>query len=233
MSDFVELHLKPETLAELGLPDLGYPVPRADFDYENGRLHFATLLYGLQWKSTRPGVDWQALEGAMTRLAQLMTPDDEDAVVTAGGDDWELAIGGVQLAGEDLNRRVVTLQRGPHLLAALRPLPSGQLRASAFRPLDAASARLLVELSATPRPGYGVQGYKNNWEYAMARAQADDNRAAFAAGQPYLFFWARGLGLVADDESLPQWRAQKDLPPLRAASVAAMLGAWYTLADEA
>lgn len=233
MSDFVELHLKPDTLAELDLPDIGYLVPRADFDYESGRLHFATLLFGLQWKAAQAGADWQALEPAMARLALLMTPDDDDAVVTAAGDDWELAIGGVHLAGEDHNRRVVTLQRGQHLVAALRPLPSGQLRVSAYRPLDATSVRLLVDLSAQPRPGYGVNGHKNSWDYAMACARADDNARAFTDGLPYLSFWERGLGLGADDETLPHWRVQKDLPPLRPASVAAMLGAWYTLSDDA
>lgn len=231
MTDFVELHLKPETLRELGLPDLGYPVPRDDFDLESGQLHLATLLYGLQWKSCQPGTDWQALEPAMARLALLMTPDDEDAVVTAEGDGWELAIGGVNLDGEDLNRRVVTLQRGAHLVAAIRPLPSGQLRVSAYRPLDARSAALLVDLSRLPHPGYGVAMHKNNWEYAMASASAPG--AADARDEVRLVFWEKGLGLGPDGAEIAPWRSQTLLAPQRAASVAAQVGAWYTFADEA
>lgn len=228
MTDFVELHLNPETLSELGLPDIAYPVPKDDFDVNTGKLHLATLLYGLQWKSAQPGVDWLALEAAMERLALLMTPDDDDAVVTAGGDDWELAIGGVDLAGEDRDRRVVTLQRGPHLIAALRPLPSGQVRVTAYRPLDAHSAGTLIRLSQLPLPGYGVQMHKNNWEFAMASAGGDANALAATRGGAYLSFWASGLGRGADGD-LPAWRDQIALPPRRAASVAAELGAWYTL----
>lgn len=231
MSDFVELHLKAETLAELGLPDIGYPVPREDFDFETGRLHLATLLYGMQWKSVQPGCDWQALEPAMERLALLMTPDDEDDVVTAEGDEWELAIGGVNLDGEDLNRRVVTLQRGKHLIAAIRPLPSGQLRVSAYRPLDARSAALLVALAQRPHADYGVNMHKNNWEFAMAQAADSGNPHAAERGEPCLAFWEKGLGLGNDGATLPEWRAQKDLAPRRAPSVAAEIGAWYTLSD--
>lgn len=231
MSDFVELHLKPETLAELGLPDIGYPVPRSDFDFETGRLHLATLLYGLQWKSVQPGSDWRALEPAMERLALLMTPDDEDAVVTAEGDEWELAIGGVNLDGEDLNRRVVTIQRGKHLIAAIRPLPSGQLRVSAYRPLDARSAGLLVALSQRPHAEYGVHMHKNNWEYAMDQARAEESHPVAAPDEVRLAFWEKGIGLDREGVTLPEWRAQKDLKSRRAPSVAAEIGAWYTLSD--
>lgn len=233
MSDFVELHLKPETLAELGLPDIGYPVPREDFDFETGRLHLATLLYGLQWKSAQAGSDWQSLEPAMERLALLMTPDDEDDVVTAAGDEWELAIGGIDLTGNDRDRRLVTIQRGDQLIAALRPLSNGQLRIAAYRPLDAKSAQYLVSLAQLPHPEYGVQMRKNNWEFAMDSAAGNGNDQAADRGEAYLSYWEKGLGLGADGRELPGWRAQVTLRPRRAPSVAAEIGAWYTLsADE-
>ncbi|HET8730227.1 MAG TPA: hypothetical protein VFM34_03885 [Moraxellaceae bacterium] len=229
MTDFVELHLNPETLAELGLPDIGYPVPKDDFDFETGKLHLATLLYGLQWKSARPGVDWLALEPAMEQLALLMTPDDEEAVVTAGGDEWEVAIGGVDLSGEDRDRRVVTLQRGMHLIAAIRPLPSGQLRIAAYRPLDFRSAGHLINLTQLRHPEYGVQMRKNNWEFAMDLAAEEANALAASRGEVYLSFWAKGLGVSAEGVTVPAWREQGSFPSRRPASVAAELGAWYTL----
>lgn len=233
MSDFVELHLKPETLAELGLPDIGYPVPREDFDFETGRLHLATLLYGLQWKSAQAGSDWQALEPAMERLALLMTPDDEDDIVTASGDEWELAIGGIDLSGNDRDRRLVTIQRGDQLIAALRPLSNGQLRIAAYRPLDAKSAQYLVGLAQLPHPEYGVQMRKNNWEFALDSAAGNGNASAADRGEAYLSFWEKGLGLSADGCELPEWRAQVSLAPRRAPSVAAEIGAWYTLSADA
>lgn len=232
MTEFVELHLKPETLAELGLPDIGYPVPRDEFDYENGKLHLATLLYGLQWKSAQPGTDWQALEPAMERLAFLMTPDDNDDVVTAEGDAWELAIGGLDLQGNDRDRRLVTLQRGGHLIAAIRPLSNGQLRIAAFRPLDAGSAECLVNLAQLPHPEYGVQMRKNNWEFAMETAAAA-NAGAAERGEAYLAFWEKGLGLGSNGEERPEWRAQVALKSRRAPSVAAEIGAWYTFSEPA
>jgi hypothetical protein len=74
--------------------------------------------------------------------------------------------------------------------------------------------------------------HKNNWAYAVAAASGDDNRAAADRGDACLVFWERGLGLAGDGATLPAWRAQKDLPPRRPASVAAELGAWYTLSGE-
>lgn len=44
MQDFAELHLKPETLAQYGLPDIAYPVPAADLKsalLDNGDLPLA------------------------------------------------------------------------------------------------------------------------------------------------------------------------------------------------
>lgn len=231
MSDFVELHLNPETLAELGLPDIGYPVPKAEFDIVSDKLHLATLLYGLQWKSAQAGTDWPALEPAMERLALLMTPDDEDTVVTAAGDDWELAIGGVDLNGNDRDKRVVTVQRGAHLVAALRPLPNGQLRVAVYRPLDAKSAQLLVNLSQLPHPEYGVQMRKNNWEFALDAAAGNGNAYAAEKGEAYLSFWEKGLGLSAGGAEIPAWREQRTLVARRPASAAAELGAWYTFSE--
>lgn len=232
MTDFVELHLTPGTLAELGLPDIGYPVPRAEVEQGGDKLHLAAMLYGLQWKSAGAGSDWAALEPALARLADLMTPDADDPVVTAAGDDWELAIGGVALAGEDRDRRLVTIQRGPHLVAAIRPLPSGQLRVAAYRPLDGRSAGLLIGLARLPHPEYGVNMRKNNWEYALDAA-GHGNAGASGPADAYLSIWEKGLGMGRDGTERPEWRAQAGLAPLRAAAVAAQLGAWYTFSDEA
>lgn len=231
MNDFVELHLKAETLAELGLPDIGYPVPRGMLD-PDGKLHLALMLHGLQWKSAQPDSDWLALEVAMEKLALLLTPESDEAVVSAGGDNWELVIGGVDLAGNDRDRRLVTVQRDGHLVAAIRPLPSGQLRVAAFRPLDANSARLLIDLGQLPHPHYGVQTHKNNWEFARASAAGNGHQQAAERGEAYLSLWEKGLGLGADGRETPSWRSQLALAPRRAASVAAELGAFYTFAED-
>ena len=79
MQNFAELHLKPETLAQYGLPDIAYPVPAADLKsalLDNGDLPLALMLHGLQQRSRDGEADWQQVEPALDRLAELLAPDD-------------------------------------------------------------------------------------------------------------------------------------------------------------
>jgi hypothetical protein len=92
MQDFAELHLKPETLAQYGLPDIPYPVPAADLKsalLDNGDLPLAVMLHGLQQRSRDGEAEWQQVESAMDRLAELLAPDDApmsfQPLVTTGG----------------------------------------------------------------------------------------------------------------------------------------------------
>lgn len=77
MQNFAELHLKPETLAQYGLPDLPYPVPATDLKsalLDNGDLPLAVMLHGLQQRSRDREAEWQQVETAMDRLAELWRP---------------------------------------------------------------------------------------------------------------------------------------------------------------
>ncbi|ODU01620.1 MAG: hypothetical protein ABS89_07050 [Thiobacillus sp. SCN 63-1177] len=92
MQDFAELHLKPETLAQYGLPDIPYPVPATDLKsalLDKGDLPLAVMLHGLQRRSRDGEAEWQQVEPAMDRLAELLAPDDARDVVsllvTTGG----------------------------------------------------------------------------------------------------------------------------------------------------
>jgi hypothetical protein len=88
MQNFAELHLKPETLAQFGLPDIAYPVPAADLKLallDNGDLPLAVMLHGLQQRSRDGEAEWQQVEPAMDRLAELLAPDDARDVISAGG----------------------------------------------------------------------------------------------------------------------------------------------------
>lgn len=70
MQNFAELHLKPETLAKCGLPDIAYPVRAANLKstlLDNGDLPLAAMLHGLQQRSRDGEVEWQRLEPAMDR----------------------------------------------------------------------------------------------------------------------------------------------------------------------
>lgn len=71
MQNFAELHLKPETLAKYGLPDIEYPVRAVDLKstlLDNGDLPLAVMLHGLQQRSRDEEGEWQRLEPAMNRL---------------------------------------------------------------------------------------------------------------------------------------------------------------------
>jgi len=79
MQNFAELHLKPETLAQYGLPDIPYPVPAADLKsavLDNGDMPLAVMLHGLQQRSRDGEAEWQLVEPAMDRLAELLAPDN-------------------------------------------------------------------------------------------------------------------------------------------------------------
>ena len=125
MQDFAELHLKPETLARYGLPDIPYPVPTTDLKsalLENGDLPLAVMLHGLQQRSRDGEAEWQQVEPAMDRLAELLAPDDARDVVSAAGDHWWLEVGPVDLGG-----KLVTIQRGDALIAAITARDDGRL----------------------------------------------------------------------------------------------------------
>ena len=101
--------------------------------------------------------DWEALELALDRLAELIAPDDHRTVVSAAGDSWWLEIGPVDLDGP-----IVTIQRGDQLIAAIGSREDGRLRVAAYRPLDAKAADYLISLSLLPKPDGGVCMRENN-----------------------------------------------------------------------
>jgi len=163
----------------------------------------------------------------MERLANLLTSDDDRKVVTAASDNWWLEIGSV-----DLDSKLVTVQRGDSLIAAIASRDDGRLCVAVFRPLDAKSAEYLIGLGQVPHPKHGVCMRENNWEYALDCSAGSGNYYAADRGEAYLSFWEKGIGISWDGTEVPEWRTQKDLVPRRAAMVATELGVHYTLSVE-
>lgn len=67
MRIFAEVHLKPATLAQYGLPDIAYLVPAADLKsalLENGELPLAVMLHALQQRRRDGEAEWQQVEPA-------------------------------------------------------------------------------------------------------------------------------------------------------------------------
>jgi hypothetical protein len=227
MCSFADLQLKPDVLARYALPDLLYPVPADELDALAGckdDLPLSVLLYGLQQSAGDGNSHWKELEAAMRRLAELLAPADDRTVVIAAGADWWLEIGPV-----DLNQKVVTVQRGNDLVAAMTPREDGRLRVSAFRPLDAKSAGYLIALSQVPDPEHGVAMRDNNWEYALDGSAANGNNYAADRGEAYLSYWEKGIGFSWDGTEVSKWRSQAKLVPRRPAAVAVELGVHNTL----
>ena len=115
MQDFAELHLKSETLAQYGLPDIPYPVPATDLKsalLDKGDLPLAVMLHGLQRRSRDGEAEWQQVEPAMDRLAELLAPDDARDVISAAGDHWRIEVGPVDLEWGD-PAGTVAPQAGP------------------------------------------------------------------------------------------------------------------------
>lgn len=232
MTSTVDIQLKAEALQRHGLPDITYPIPVIYLEQllsDGGELPLGLLLHGLQQKSQAGNADWQKLEPAMTRLAELLAPaDDQREALVAMGDNWWLEIGSVDLLG-----KIVTIQRQSCLVAAIAPREDGRLRIAVFRPLDAKSAEYLLSLSQNPDPVHGVCMRENNWEYALDCSAGMGNTYAAEAGEAYLSYWEKGLGISWDGSELPEWRAQLRQTPRRPALAAIELGIHYTIPDDA
>ncbi|MBK8337389.1 MAG: hypothetical protein IPL03_12750 [Sterolibacteriaceae bacterium] len=126
MPNFADVHLKPEVLARYGLPDIAYPIASADLKSAldaGGELPLAVMLHGLQVTTRDGSTDWKRYEPAMSRLAELLAPDDGRDVISAAGDHWWVEVGPV-----DLGDKLVTVQRGDDLIAAIAPRDDGRLR---------------------------------------------------------------------------------------------------------
>jgi hypothetical protein len=160
-------------LAEYELPDILYPMSLETFEATisgDGDWPFASMPFHLQQRSGEGIANWMELEPAMDRLAQILSPDDPRPVLSATSEDWWVALGPV-----DLRRKIVTIQRGEILIAAISPSTNGELQVSTFRPLDAKSARYIINMSHKPDPEHGVCMRENNWEYALDCSAGNGN----------------------------------------------------------
>lgn len=227
MPNSAEMHLKPEALARYGLPDIAYPIASADLQAAltgGGELPLAMMLHGLQEVARDGETDWKRLEPAMSRLSELLAPEDERDVISAAGDTWWIEIGPVDLSG-----KLVTVQRGNDLIAAITPRDDGRLRVAVFRPLDAKSAEYLTGLGQVPHPEHGVCMRENNWEYALDCSAGNGNYYAADRGEAYLSYWEKGLGISWDGTEVPEWRTQLSFMARPAAQAVVDLGVHYSL----
>jgi len=222
----IDLRLKPATLAHYNLPDIPYPISLAAFDMAlsgDSELPFASMLNQLQMRSKAGAADWQILEPAMDRLAQLIAPNDPRPVLSASGKEWWVEVGPVKLDGT-----IVTIQRGDKLVAAMSKTDGGRLRVAAYRPLDAKSATYITGLAARPHPEHGVCMRENNWEYALDCSAGNGNFYAYMRGEAYLSYWANGIGLVSDGTQDANWLAVKELPNRSPPLAVTELGVYYS-----
>lgn len=229
-SGLVMLRFKTAALERLGLPDIEYPVMLGSLDAalgDQGELPFAQMLFGLQLHCQDGASDWQTLEPAMARLAELIAPQNDDRpLVDAAGETWWLEIGPV-----DLTQEIVTIQRREELIAAIRPRDDGRLRIAAYRPLDAKSAQYLIDLAMHPHPEHGVCMRSNNWEYARDCSFGMGNHYAYDRGEAHLSYWEKGIGYTHDGDEVPNWLARRDLTPRIPAHVAMELGVHYAFGE--
>ena len=222
----IEVRLKSAMLTRYNLPDILYPMALTAFDAalsEDGDWPLASMLYQLQSRAREGSADWQNLEPAMDRLAQLLAPDDPRPLLAATGNEWWLEVGPVDLCGP-----IITIQRSDQLIAAMAPTDRGCLRIAAYRPLDAKSASYLTGLAVKPHGEHGVCMRENNWEYALDCSAGSGNFYAFMRGEAYLSNWVDGIGLVSDGTQNAHWLAMQNLSSRPPAVVVVELGIYYT-----
>jgi len=224
MDEFISIQLTKSFLDQYNLPDILYPIPTSRFEEfveSGGNLGFHDLLYFLQEYSCTLS-EWQGIEEAMTELTTIVAPHEDHAYINAQGDEWFIVCGVV-----DLKDEIVTIQRGDHLVAAIRPLQDGRLIFSAYRPLDAKSAAYLLGLSIKPGPDNRVCMRDNNWEYALDCSAGMGNMYASERGEAYLSYWQYGLGLSNDGKIVEEWYKQRTLEPIKPKYTAIQLGVYY------
>ncbi|SOB74903.1 ADP-ribosylglycohydrolase [Marinobacter sp. LV10R510-11A] len=230
MESLIDLHLKPELLDRLGLPNIAYPISEEHLTQAvagNGQLSFELMLYGLQLRSDEAGHNWQILEVAQSRLLGLLDTADERESITAAGDTWWLEVGPV-----NLNDGLIAVQRAERVLAAIIPRSDGRLRVAVYQPLDAGSIRSLIGLARKPHPEHGVATRENNWEYALDASAGNGQLYAADAGRPYLSYWQYGLGVFSDGGKSPEFRPQANYQPRNVGSVVQEIGLFYSLAPD-
>ena len=227
----IELVFSPGALERHGLPNIPYPVPTEVFSQaieDQGIMPFAAMLHGLQEHCAAGDADWQSLEPALDRLAELVTPADDREIISAAGHNWWVEIGPV-----NLDEPIVTIQRLDFLIAALAKRDDGRLRLATFRPLDGKSARYITGLCLQPHPETGaVCMRENNWAYALDCSAGAGNWYASDRGEAHLSFWERGIGLLHDGFVDDEWQAMRSLPQRPPARVAMELGVAYAFSDE-
>ncbi|GGK10047.1 hypothetical protein [Luteimonas terricola] len=185
MQSMIELHPKPDALHGLGLPAIPYPVALPAFQAavaNDGELPLADMLHGLQLRAADAAADWQRMEPAMARLAELLAPDDARESVTAAADDWWLEVGPVDLD----QGGTLTLQRGHALLAAIAPREDGRLRVAAYRPLDSRTLEILLALAVLPASSPDAADARTCWERAQEAAAGGDPHAPSREGLTWL-----------------------------------------------
>lgn len=227
MDEFITIKLNESFLEQYDLPDILYPIPTSRFEkiVESGELPFNLILYFLQEYGGSLS-EWQSIEPAIHKLTILIAPSENHSYVNVNGDNWFIVCREVDLAQE-----IVTIQRGDHLIAAIRPLPDGRLVCSAYRPLDAKSAEYLIALSALPHPDHGVCMRENNWEYALDCSAGMGNMYASERGEAYLSYWQYGLGISSDKNVMEDWYNQRSLIAVNPKYTAVQIGIYYECSE--
>lgn len=165
---------------------------------------------------------WQSIEPLWARLVgRLAKTDSEASTLCVETEEWMVWLGAV-----DLNKTVITLQRGAHLIAALAQHSSGGLTVATYRPLDGRALGFLTGLSVRPAPDGTVAMRANNWEFALDQSALMGQAYAAQEGVTYLSFWEHGLGISDDGSHVEAWYAQRTLNPRPIRHVVAELEAF-------
>ena len=95
----------------------------------------------------------------------------------------------------DLNAELITIQCQDHMVAEITCSEDGRLLVAVYRPFDAGSAAILVNLGLNPYPEGGAAMRNNNWEYALdASASSFRHMMATETGQSYKSYWRGETG---------------------------------------
>lgn len=126
---FINIRLKPSLLEELNLPDIDYAIPMELFSesLDADKLPLSPMLFGLQ--NIENVTDNIIM--AKSRLAHILSPDDNRDIITACGDSWWLELGPI-----DMSNEMVTIQQSNNLIGVIQSREDGRLRIATYKMLD-------------------------------------------------------------------------------------------------
>lgn len=223
---YVYMRFKKEFLSHYLLPDIKYPVKETIFNdvlHAGGNIDFHYLLLSLLNYSSINNID-NEFEKTITRLSEILIPDDHEITGTINTNLFSLKISKV-----DFNNELICITKKDKLLVAIQPTSKYGINISVFHALDKKSIEMLIDISRHLHPVHGISMRDNNWEYALDMAAPTlSSMYAQERNEACFSYWENGF-LQTEGNDKIEFYSYLSKIPLKPHVVAAQIGVIFEL----